>query len=206
MPRKLTPLKAFVSVFMAVLVLMLLGTALITYILPESFVGIALVRTTTPEQSNILEAKNVLAAVVEKLDLNHRFAQRYGQSEPLPPERTLALLQRETQVVRLRNADLTEIRTYSRSPTEAAEFANAIAQTGITNAVFARIQGQHNSSLIVDSAVPDFRPVRPNKTLNFALGALVGTVLGTMAGGVGARLAIGYGRENRVEAVSPGKV
>jgi LPS O-antigen subunit length determinant protein (WzzB/FepE family) len=51
--------------------------------------------------------------------------------------------------------------------------------------------------------VPPLKPVRPNKPLNLALGALVGTLLGAMAGGVGARLAIGVGRDNRIQMVSP---
>jgi uncharacterized protein involved in exopolysaccharide biosynthesis len=205
-PRKLTPFKAFVSVFTAILLVMLLGTALVTFIMPESFVGIARVRTSTPEQSQIFESKDVLAVVVEKLDLNRRFAQRYGQSEPLALVRTLGLIQRETQVIHLRNTELTEIRAYSRIPVEAAELANAIAETGITNAVYTRVQAHNDTPLIIDQAVPGLRPVRPNKTLNFTLGALVGTVLGIMAGGVGARLAFGYSRQNRPEAANPGNM
>ena len=202
--RNITPFKAFVSVFLMVLLLMLLGTALITFTLPESFVGVARVRTTTPEQAEVFQSKAVLAKVVEHLDLTRRFAQRYGVGEPLSLDRSLDLLRRELQVRRIRNAEITEIRAYSRMPEEAAEFANAIAQTGITNAVFTSAAVDAGSPRIIELAVPGFKPVRPNKPLNYALGSLVGSLLGVMAGGVAARLALGYSRETRIQTASPG--
>ena len=42
--------------------------------------------------------------------------------------------------------------------------------------------------LVPQSAVPGFRPVRPNKPLNIALGCLGGLVLGAAAGASRARL------------------
>ena len=153
-----------------VLLLMLLGTALITFTLPESFVGVARVRTTTPDRAEIFQSKAVLAIVVEQLDLTRRFAQRYGVGEPLSLDRSLYLLRRELQVRRIRNAEITEIRAYSRIPKEAAEFANAIAQTGITNAVFTSSAVDTGSPRILELAVPGFKPVRPNKLLNYGFG------------------------------------
>jgi len=202
--RNITPWKAFASVFLAVLLVMLLATALITFIMPESFVGVARVRTTTPEQIEIFQSRSVLLAVAEQLNLPRRFAQRYGESEPLSLDRTFDLLRREVQVRRVRNADITEIRAYSLIPSEAAEFANAIAQTGITNALFTAANDRNTSPRILDLAVPDLKPVRPNKPLNFALGTLVGSVLGIMSGGVAARLALGYGQGSRIQLASSG--
>ena len=82
--------------------------------------------------------------------------------------------------------DLIEIRVYGRSPAECAQLANEIAETGVR-------QARHGSGpiRIVEQAVPPPRPSRPNKPLNLALGAVVGIFLGTMAGGVGAKLAVG---------------
>jgi uncharacterized protein involved in exopolysaccharide biosynthesis len=57
---------------------------------------------------------------------------------------------------------------------------------------------------IIDRAAPPQRPTRPNKPLNLALAALVGFLLGAMAGGVGARLAIGVGENRRFRMVEPG--
>jgi uncharacterized protein involved in exopolysaccharide biosynthesis len=37
-------------------------------------------------------------------------------------------------------------------------------------------------NFIVKPAVPNLRPVRPNKALNLAIGAMLGTVLGSVAG------------------------
>ena len=202
--RNITPWKAFASVFLAILLVMLLATALITFIMPESFVGVARVHTTTPEQIEIFQSRSVLVAVAEQLSLPRRFAQRYGESAPLSLDRTFDLLRREVQVRRVRNADITEIRAYSLIPAEAAEFANAIAQTGITNAIFTATSDRNTSPRILDLAVPDLKPVRPSKPLNFALGTLVGSVLGIMAGGVAARLALGYGQGSRIQLVGSG--
>ena len=67
--------------------------------------------------------------------------------------------------------------------------ANAIAETGTQT-------GHRSGSIeIIDRAVAPLRPSRPNKALNLALGALVGIFLGTMAGGVGAKLAVGFNPE-----------
>lgn len=189
----LSPKKAFAAVFMGVFLIVFISAALITFLMPESFMSVARVRTLTPEQAEIFQSAATLEAVAKALDLNGRFAQRYGESEPLTAEITTDMLRRTMRVSRISKTDLVEIRVYSSSPVEAAELANAIARTGISNAVppEARSSG---APQFIDQAVPGLRPVRPNKALNLWLGAVVGILLGVMSGGIGAKLALGSRR------------
>jgi len=201
-PRNLTPGKAFASVFTAIFLVIFLSSALITFILPESFTSVARVRAATDKQMESFQSTEVLMSVIDRLELRKEYAKRYGESEPLSTERTLELVRRVVQVRRIRGAELVEIRVEDLDREEAAHLANSIARTGISIAVFAAQEG-HARSEIIDLAVPSLKPSRPNKVLNLALGALVGGFLGVMAGGVAARLAIGFGRDTRVQLVSP---
>ena len=192
--RNITPGKAFASVFGAVFLLIFLTSAIITFTLPESYTSVARVRAATDEQAENFQSTAVLSAVVDRLDLKKEFARRYGESEALSAERTMGLLRRMVEVRRVRGADLAEIRVNALDRDEAAHLANTIARIGVTNSASGK-------SEVVDLAVPSLKPSRPNKVLNLVLGALVGGFLGVMAGGVAARLAIGFGRENRIQMV-----
>lgn len=200
--RNITPVKAFASVFSAVFLVIFLSAALITFILPESYTSIARVRAASAGQVEVFQSDAVLEAVVDRLDLKQSFARRYGESEPLLADRTMELLRRMLLVHRVRGAELAEIRVNSLDRDEAAHLANAIARTGVTNAVFTSSSSSQRGA-VVDLALPADRPSRPNKPLNLALGALVGAFLGIMSGGVAARLAIGFGRDNRFQLVKP---
>jgi capsular polysaccharide biosynthesis protein len=202
-PRNLTPGKAFASVFMAIFLLIFLSSAAITFTLPESYTSVARVRAATDEQLQSLQSSEVLMAVIDRLDLKKEYAKRYGESDPLSTERTMELVRRLVQVRRVRGTEVAEIRVEDLDRDEAAHLANSIARTGVTNAAFSAARGQGETNEIIDLAIPSLKPSRPNKPLNLALGALVGGFLGIMAGGVAARLAIGFGRDTRVQMASP---
>ncbi len=195
--RKLTPAKGFASVFLAVFLLVFLAGAAITFTLPETFVGVARVRAAGPEQLAAFSSPANLQAVAQRLELSRTYARRYGESEPLSQGRTTDILRRTLQVRRIPGTGLAEIRVYSLSSGEAAEIANAIAESGTANKQVFPPEGHGSPLVIIDRAVPALKPVRPNKPLNLTLAAVVGIVLGVMAGGVGARLALGSaaGRE-----------
>jgi uncharacterized protein involved in exopolysaccharide biosynthesis len=200
--RNITPGKAFASVFLAVFLLIFVSSALITFILPESYTSVARVRAATVEQLEIFQSSAVLTAVVDRLELNQSFGRRYGESGPLAADRTMELFRRMVVVRRIRGTDLAEIRVNDLDRDEAAHLANAIARTGATNGVFVAPPGTGKAE-IIDLALPPLRPSRPNKPLNLILGALVGTFLGVMSGGVAARLAVGFGRDSRIQLVEP---
>ncbi len=188
---RISPVRAFMSVFFAVFLLILLGSALLTFLLPETYKAEARVMAPGATGLELLQSTELLRKVSERLNLPATLAARYGQNNPLEDKRVEDLLRRSIQVQRLPNSDLMRIRVYGRSPEECARWANEFAQTAVQVAR----QGS-NSIQIVEKAAPPLTPSRPNKPLNLALGALVGFLLGIMAGGVGAKLAVGPDTQN----------
>ena len=186
----MNPARAFASVFLAVFLFLFLGSALVTFMLPETYRANARVFAPDPAQLQQFQSAELLKEVSQRLNLPAIFAARYGENRPLGDKRVEDLLRRSVQFRRLSGTDLIEIRVYSRLPAECAQLANEIAETGAS-------QSRHGSGpiRIVEKAVVPRRPSRPNKPLNLALGAVVGVFLGTMAGGVGAKLAVGFGRQ-----------
>lgn len=183
----MSPVRAFATVFLAVFLFIFLGSALVTFFLPEIYRANARVVAPDAAHLHLYQSTELLKEVSQQLKLPELLAARYGENKPLEDRRVEDLLRRSVQVRRLPGTDLIEIRVYSRSPAECAQLANEIAETGTR-------QAGHGSGAIriVDRAVPPLRPSRPNKPLNLALGAVVGIFLGTMAGGVGAKLAVGF--------------
>jgi capsular polysaccharide biosynthesis protein len=186
LPR-MSPTRAFATVFLAVFLFIFLSSALVTFMLPETYGASARVVAPDAADLQVFQSAELLKEVSQQLNLPETYAARYGEKKPLEDKRVEDFLRRSVQVRRLAGTDLIEIRVYSRSPAESVQLANEIAGTGAR-------QARHGSGSfrIVERAVPPIRPSRPNKPLNLALGAVVGIFLGTMAGGVGARLAVGF--------------
>jgi capsular polysaccharide biosynthesis protein len=183
LPR-MSPARAFATVFSAVFLFILLGSAVLTFLLPETYTSVA--RVAAPELK-AFQSPELLKEVSKNLSLPETLAARYGESKPLEAQRVEDFLRRSVQVRKLPSTGLVEVRVQSRSRAEAANLANEIAETG------ARQTPPGSGEVrLVDKALPALRPSRPNKALNLALGAVVGIFLGTMAGGVGAKLAVGF--------------
>jgi uncharacterized protein involved in exopolysaccharide biosynthesis len=179
----MSPVRAFAAVFLAVFLFVFLSTALVTWMMPETYRATA--RVVAPDAAHLLlfQSAELLKEESQHLNLPQKFAARYGESKPLEDRRVEDMLRRSVQVRRVPGTDLVEISVYSLSPVECSEWANEIAETGAR---------QPRSVRIAERAVPPLTPSRPNKPLNLALGAVVGILLGTMAGGVGAKLAVGF--------------
>lgn len=183
LPR-MSPVRAFATVFLAVFLFIFLGSALLTFLLPETYTAVA--RVAAPELQ-AFESAELLKEVSKSLSLPETLAARYGENNPLEARRVEDFLRRSVRARRLPGTGLIEIRADGRSAGECAQLANEIAETG------ARQTPPGSGAVrIVDKAVPPLRPSRPNTPLNLALGAVVGAFLGTMAGGVGAKLAVGF--------------
>ncbi len=182
LPR-MSPARAFAAVFLAIFLLIFLGSVAVTFTLPESYTAVARVIASQAAQLQLLQSAELLTAVSHQLKLPETLAARYGEDKPWDDKRVEDVLRRSIQVRPVSGTDVINIRADSRSPEEAAQLANEIAA-----------QAQHGSASIrlIDKAIPPLRPSRPNKPLNLALGAVVGLVLGIMAGGVGAKLAVGF--------------
>lgn len=191
----MSPARAFAAVFLGVFLFIFLSSAVVTFMLPETYSANA--RVVAPEATDLqlFQSAELLKEVSQQLDLPETLAARYGETKPLEAKRVEDLLRRSVQVRRLPGTDLIEIRASTPSPVECAKWANEVAETG------AREARQGSSSIrLLERAVPPARPSRPNKALNLALGALVGIFLGTMAGGVGAKLAVGFDGQRSTSA------
>jgi capsular exopolysaccharide synthesis family protein len=70
----------------------------------------------------------VLHRVIEELNLNEKWAERYGADGKLKTSETFYLLLRQVDVRQSRNTSLIEIQVYSEDPKEASDLANKIAE------------------------------------------------------------------------------
>ena len=213
-----TSLGIFLLLFAVVFFAVVTTATLITFIMPLSFVGTACVfvqRTgiNSAEGSNsqsppksydlpciqtelgIIQSDLVLGKVVEQLDLNTRWGNKYGNGEKLKTVESFGILKGRLSL-RLYNRRIIEIRMYTEDPVEAATLANAIAKTyaGYSNSKARGVVVE-----IFEHATPGLHPVRPNKPINIALGMLLGAVLGAVVGGAGAALA----RSRRLKSKRP---
>jgi serine/threonine protein kinase len=174
-----------------------LAVVLVTLLLPKSYVSTARLQraiamsaraTATPPtlepvflppEVGIIRSARLLSGVIKRLGLEEHWGNRYGRRTALGDYEVLALLQERLDVHATRNLhswESWEISFVSEDRIEAAEVANAIAESYQTNATFGRVE-------IVERAQPALRPVRPDWALNLTLGALLSLVLGGTAAG-----------------------
>jgi capsular polysaccharide biosynthesis protein/predicted Ser/Thr protein kinase len=195
----------FLSAFLIVHLIVFGAGALVTVLMPESFVSTVRVEVqrnaapaTLPVVSGfydpyfiqtefeLIQSQAVLGNVIQELDLRNKWGQRYSGGRALTEQESLALLKKCMDLRPVRNTSLIEIRVFSDFPDEAAAIANQVALA---------FQGFHQRRAIagdapqpqvvvqiVDLAKPGVRPVRPNKPLNLAIGALAGLLLGALTG------------------------
>jgi capsular polysaccharide biosynthesis protein len=204
--RKLGLSRAFLTAFMAVFLLLLGASAIITFLMPESFSATARISVlhgsppTVPyvagqaepnpyfmqTEMAVLQSTNVLEKVLEDLNLVQKWSERLNMSKSLSRTEALELLKSRMQLRPVRNSSVLEIRVFDEAASEAAAIANEIAQvfrgTRLAQVAEAGSEAIPVKIAIVDMAVPPQRPVRPNKPLNLTIGALAGLLLGTMAG------------------------
>ncbi len=198
--RKSALPSGFLATFLLVFLLVFGAAVFITSILPETFISTARVKLTpnsteAPPQPGssaqsgtydpylmqteceVLQSEAILGSVIKELHLDQEWGGRYGRGQPLEPDEMVTLLKSRMVVRPLRNTSLISISIYADQPEEAAQVANKIVQTYKDRDNLGPFQVE-----VVDQAMPAFRPIRPNKPLNLALGALLGLLLGTGAG------------------------
>jgi len=209
-----SPRFIFIAVFVPVFLLVVATSTLVTFLLPESYSSTARIKveqvaremTRLPgmpapvdgydpyflkTQFEVIQSQVVLGKVIDALDLNQAWSKKYTGGSPLKTPEALALLKTRMDLRPIRNTSLIEIRVFSDQPAEAAQLANAIAQS------FHEYRSRITPADIVDMAVPGLRPVRPNKPLNIALGIVGGLFLALAAGAGMAGVAAWIGRRSR---------
>ena len=182
----------FTRAFMAVFLLTCITSAIVTFILPESYASTARVSVDADKsgECKVIQSEAVLGQVIDKLDLNAVWGKKYDGGNPLNATNTIQLLKKRMEVVPGRNTGLIDITVFSEDKNEAAQIANAIADSYRNQSGSADKPATSAPKIeIVDRATPGLVPARPNKPLNLSVGVLAGIVLGFIAGKVAAGLA-----------------
>jgi uncharacterized protein involved in exopolysaccharide biosynthesis len=156
----------------------------------------------------VLQSGLVLDAVIAQLNLNVEWGRKYFNGETLKTTETLEILKGRLSLAPVRGTKLIAITVYSDDPREAARVANAIGEAyrdyrnrtraeQLAKAVEVLPPGPQRDAAqlalqkpqptlvqIVDRAEPGKYPVKPNKPLNLALGAVAGGLLGLVVASV----------------------
>jgi len=223
-------LLVFCAVFMAVFVLTVGGSIVMTLMLPKAYASssrIMVAHTVAQPPSSfsdryelvLFQSHAVLNKTSEALGLSKVWGKKYNNGEPLNESdvesilksrleiRTLPIRQ-DSALGPLSSATMIEIRAFSDSPEEAAKLANGMVEAYRS---FRNEQLAQNATVpmerrvtIMDSAVPQAKAVRPNVPLNIVIGILLGTVMGAFCGTVAAGLTWLVGRR-RGNTGSPGR-
>jgi capsular polysaccharide biosynthesis protein len=182
----------FTRVFMAVFLLICITSTIVTFILPEAYASTARVSVDADKsgECKVIQSEAVLWQVIDKLDLNAVWGRKYNGGNILNATNVFQLLKNRMAVLPERNTSLIDITVFSEDKNEAAQIANAIADSYRNHSFSADKPATSAPKIeIVDSAKPGLAPVRPNKPLNISVGVLAGIVLGFIAGKVAAGLA-----------------
>jgi uncharacterized protein involved in exopolysaccharide biosynthesis len=248
-------LALFIVVSLSVFFLVVVAATIVTFMLPEQYSSKARIKverdmieapgvTGRPHMTGVhdpyfiqtefevIQSEKILDQVIERLDLNTVWANKYNLQK-LKYSESRALLKKMVELRPARNTSLVDITVYNQDPAEAAKIANTVAEVYQTyrreqSAMFlaynadeykkliaelkkqlvvktndskadddktskmieraARLYmasdgaGQTLAVEIIEHAEPGFRPVRPNKPLNIAIGIGLGLLLGLAAG------------------------
>ncbi|MGE3311572.1 MAG: GumC family protein [Limisphaerales bacterium] len=137
------------TVIIAVFLLVVITTTVVTYMLPETYVSSTRIKVEKdtadvpllgqmasqgpPDmfflqtEFEVIQAKTNLYQVIEDLSLNQRWSKEYLNQGTLKTQETFEILKDKLDVRQFRNTTMIEIRVYSRNKAEAAEIANKIA-------------------------------------------------------------------------------
>lgn len=138
----------FVCVSVVTFVFLTIAAAVVTLTMPETYASTARIRVLPAISDNLggealgaynpylvqtevalIESPRVLDEVVSRLDLNSRWAKKFGLQGKLKTYESRQLLRHRLDLRPVRNTSLIEIKVYSDVRTEAAEIANMIAAT-----------------------------------------------------------------------------
>ena len=215
--RATSPTAQFISVFVTVFLIVTIISVAVTFILPESYASTAgllldsQVHDTTeihdmkeefkPYDPQIIRAiiavfqsQEVLNPAIDRLNLQAVWGKKYFNGQTPASEKVLEILKRRMSIAQIRNTKLIGLTIYSDDPNEAAQIANAVAESYVVyqRSAAGKLDGlpaEFAHPQITDRAVPGKEPVRPNKPLDIGLGLVAGGLLGLLLGGAVAWLA-----------------
>lgn len=198
------PLPAFFGICALIFFPIFLASVAITWLLPEAYAGQTAILINSPSagaasasdpdwvhtEIKILFSHDVLESVSKKLDLKDVWGKKYNNSTPMSDADVLGMLNARLEVFvpnlpgkLVHTAPLVQVRAYSDNPEEAALLANGVVESyrdlraAESQPAAAPIERRVT---IMSAAVPNNRPVRPNKQLNCVIGALAGILVGVI--------------------------
>ncbi len=144
--RPLTsPMTGFFTAFTVVFLLVLLASVVITFILPESYASTARIKVESDAPPaagqpsydpyfiqttfEVIQSQIVLNPVIDKLNLNLVWGKKYSNGETRKTTQSMDILKQRLQLAPVRNTKLVAITVYSDDRKEAAQIANAIAES-----------------------------------------------------------------------------
>ena len=141
MTALIQPRTAFLKVFVVVFLLILCASVTVTFLLPETYASTARIKVENDlptagydpyfiqTQFEIMQSQVVLDPVIDKLNLNVEWGKKYNNGETLKTTETMEILKQRMGLVPVRNTKLISITVYSDDKEEAAQIANAIAES-----------------------------------------------------------------------------
>ena len=140
------------TVIIAVFMLVVITATLVTFILPEQFASTATLKierdgadiselagdslrynTFDPyfiqTEFEVIQSETILSSVVDVLDLNTKWGKKYNEGAKFKTQESIGLLKNRLNLRPRRNTALIDVQVYSENPNEAADLANAIADT-----------------------------------------------------------------------------
>jgi uncharacterized protein involved in exopolysaccharide biosynthesis len=182
------PRKAFLWVTVTVFAAAFGLSALLTWLRPRSYAGVARVEVkglagpgdataALQAQAEAALSDAVLNPVVERLDLNESWGRKMRVVGALKTWESVTLLKQKLTVVPVEGPNALEIRMdYADNSEEAAQIANVVADT------YCAMAAKNLLAEVSLRAQPDARPAHPNIPLSLALEALGGLGLALAAG------------------------
>ena len=147
---RVTPASTFFRVFVLVFLLVFLASTAVTLILPESYASTARIKVDMQQENKfermrenqpsydpyfiqttfeIIQSELVLKPVIEKLRLNSAWGKKYYHGKTLQTPEALEILKQRMQLAPVKNTSLIAITVYSDDKNEAAQIANAAAES-----------------------------------------------------------------------------
>lgn len=144
-----SPKAIFTRVFVAVFLMVVIISVAVTFILPETFASTAMIKIDRDDsntgkpvsspydydpyfiqtQFEIILSQSVLNPVIEKLHLNETWGKKYFAGEKLKDVESYEILKGRLSIAPVHNTTLAKITVYSEDRLEAAQIANAVAES-----------------------------------------------------------------------------
>ncbi len=146
------PAKVFFKVFVAVFLIVVITSVAITFVLPESYASTCRIKvekdavdglngnTATASMVpfdpyfiqttiEIMQSQFVLSNVIASLDLNTKWGKKYNNGDALKTAETMKILKTRMNLAPVVNTKLVSITVYDEDNKEAAQIANAVAES-----------------------------------------------------------------------------